>query len=257
MSSILLRITICTVALWLLAPGRVDATYSALGDYPMGGTYAGMLPCSDCGGIWVEVTLSDMGPDLGDGKGTFVMTQRFTGGVHGGTIVTTHGSWFGTFTDPRYTGNIALIYTTPEGTQAPALYFYCDHGRYLRLLPERSPDFGFAVQRGGFSMLQRVLPRPRFGPLTEQDSRGTIFARVGDEFTIVLPAASSDATLTEWTVNQPAQGVVVEGVYGSGNGTTFSSNFSLRAAKPGRVQLVFRSADHPGRTVTFSFDVSS
>ena len=257
MSSILLRITLCSIALWFLASGRVDATYSALGDYSMRGTYAGILPCSDCSGIWAEVTLNDMGVDLGEGKGTFVMTERFTGGAHGGAIVTTHGSWLGTFTDPKFTGNVALLYTTPEGTQAPPLYFYCDHGRYLRLLPDRSPDFAFALQRGGFSMLQRVLPRPRFGPLTEQDSRGTIFARVGDEFIVALPAGSLDATRTEWMVSKPAQGVVVEGLSGSGNGTTFSSDFSLRAAKPGRFRLMFRSADHPGRTVTFSFDVSS
>lgn len=66
------------------------------GEYPIYGTYRGVLPCADCVGVWTEVILVDLGTnpfEAGQGSGTFTMTQRFTGGVHGGATITTHGKW--------------------------------------------------------------------------------------------------------------------------------------------------------------------
>lgn len=66
------------------------------GEYPIYGTYRGVLPCSDCVGVWTDVILVDRGTnpfEPGQGSGTFTMIQRFTGGVHGGATITTHGKW--------------------------------------------------------------------------------------------------------------------------------------------------------------------
>ena len=66
------------------------------GEYPIYGTYRGVLPCADCVGTWTELILVDLGTnpfEPGQGSGTFTMTERFTGGVHGGASVSTHGKW--------------------------------------------------------------------------------------------------------------------------------------------------------------------
>jgi len=174
------------------------------------------------------------------------MTERFNRrGFTAGPSSRRTGSWFGTFTDPRYTGNIALIYTTPtKARKHSTLLLLAITGAICACSPCEARTSVLHCNSAGFRCCSAFF-RARGLGVDEQDSRGTIFARVGDEFTVALPAASSDATLTEWTVNQPAQGVVVEGVSGSGNGTTFSSDFSLRAAKPGRVQLVFPQRGSP------------
>jgi hypothetical protein len=52
------------------------------GELQMDGHYLGSVLCRDCAGIWTEITLVDAGPAWGSGSGTFVVIERFTGGVH-------------------------------------------------------------------------------------------------------------------------------------------------------------------------------
>lgn len=259
MNSSLVRVTICTVALALLGFARAEATLIPLGEYPMGGTYSGIVPCSDCAGIWTELTLNDTGVDAGQGKGTFVMTERFTGGVNRGDVVTERGSWstVAWVQGQSFTGTVELRYAKPDGTDAPPLYFYCDHGRYLRLIAERSSAFAFAAARPRFFPLQRVIPRGRFGPLTDKDAGRAIYARVGDEFEVTLPAPLADSTLGFWTIARgSARNIVTTGPWGSGNGDQYSSGFILKAVAPGNASVVFRSGDKQARTVTFSFEIA-
>ncbi|MGD0796499.1 MAG: hypothetical protein ABR910_02140 [Acidobacteriaceae bacterium] len=72
---------------------RASASVLPLGEYGMGGHYAGSVLYADCAGVWMEITLTDSGPDWGSGSGTFVMTERFTGGAHGGASVLAQGEW--------------------------------------------------------------------------------------------------------------------------------------------------------------------
>jgi len=53
------------------ADGQAIATLLPLGVYEMRGTYVGMLPCSNCAGIWTKVTLEDPGVNAGQGSGKF------------------------------------------------------------------------------------------------------------------------------------------------------------------------------------------
>jgi hypothetical protein len=245
------------VVVWIFGSGRVDATVMPVGDYSMRGTYAGILPCEDCAGIWTELTLNDMGVNTGVGKGTFLMTERYTGGIHGGAIVATQGSWLGAGVAQSYTGDVTLDYVTPGGEDAAPIYFYCDHGRYLRLLAARSKKFAFAEARPGFSLLQRELPHQLFGPLTEADSRAPIFARVGDVFEVRLTATSLKSTLTYWTIAPSTEkGVEAQGAGGSGNGDHYTSDFILRAVAAGRASVVFSGTDRRAPPVTFSFDIA-
>jgi len=101
------------------------------GDYEMRGTYEGVLFCSDCPGVWTEVTLEDNGPDLGIGRGTFVMTQRYSGGVHRGNSVVTTGTWIAISRDAFGTSGLVKLQGT-YGDVTPR-YFLCEGGRRLRV----------------------------------------------------------------------------------------------------------------------------
>ena len=57
------------------------ASILPVGGYGMEGRYLGSGVCRDCAGIWTEITLVDTGHDWGSGRGTFVMIERFTGGM--------------------------------------------------------------------------------------------------------------------------------------------------------------------------------
>jgi hypothetical protein len=253
----LIRLVVCSFAFSLMTMGEANATAHGFDQYTMRGAYEGILPCSDCGGVWAKLILNDNGLNGGEGKGTFVMTERFTGGVRGGATVTIRGNWIeaGTTSGMAYIGNVELLPATSEGKTPAPITFFCDQGRYLRLLIEDSPDYAFALGRSRFPVLQRVFSHPQFGPLIASDNPTNVFARVGDEFTIELPARSIETTLTAW-VPETSPGVLVIGVYGSGNGASFFSDFTATAAKPGHFIVNFRSAENPRRTVTFSFEIA-
>ena len=152
-------------------------TYAALfgpGQYPMGGKYVGVLPCAHCAGVWTEVTLIDPGPNLGSGFGTFVMTERFTGGVHGGATVTTRGLWSTVKRDDNYTGTLELRGERLDGNEAAPRYFYCDHGNSLRMLDSARHELSDKKS----AILQRDVPslsvmQPVPGPVTKAESGTT------------------------------------------------------------------------------------
>ncbi len=242
------------LALSLLTMWYAQATGLRFGDYPMRGEYAGVLLCSDCAGVWTEVTLDDPGVNAGQGSGTYVMTERFTGGIHGGSTVTTRGTWSTVDRDKvdPYTGTLELVGAERNGEVPARRMFFCDHGRSLRLL--KMGDLAVAVSER--VTLQRVTPIPPFGPLTEAASHDTAVGRVGDTFEIDLPAPSGGATLTAWTLHKPSsRSVALETVEGSGNGNAFISVFLVKCVAPGNTRLAFRSATDPPRTISFLFHV--
>jgi hypothetical protein len=111
------------------------------GDYEMRGKYQGVLFCSDCPGVWTEVTLEDSGPNLGIGRGAFVMTERYTGGIHGGETVVTTGQW------------LELRAATKN---AQPRYFRCEGGRRLT---EANADGTLVTVHMPQNALTRVIPR--------------------------------------------------------------------------------------------------
>jgi hypothetical protein len=231
----------------------VFASLLAPGTYPMSGHYIGTLPCDDCGGVWTDVNLVDPGPNNGQGSGTFIMKQRFTGGFHGGTTLVTHGSW-ATVEPNVMNGYSGIIELRDESGETPR-YFDCDQGRSLRLLD--SSKHGISSPKN--TSLKRVIPvpRPTFGPYVESDSSTLIQGRVGDTFEIRLPAASSKATLTAWKAQKSTSQVLrIDTGFGSGDGNTFSSVFHLKALAPGRQKVEFQSTEGPTHRVIFSFEMS-
>lgn len=56
------------------------------------GTYAGTLPCADCGGISTTLTLMSKSP-LHTGDGTFVLTEEYLGSRDGDRRVDSRGRW--------------------------------------------------------------------------------------------------------------------------------------------------------------------
>jgi len=230
----------------------------AAGEYPTAGKYIGVLPCADCAGIWTEIVLTDPGPNLGQGNGTFVTTERFTGGIHGGAIVTTRGSWstvsWNTIGRNDSVATLKLIGKGSGETVSPARYFLCNHGLSLEL--RATADRGTDTIEPG--TLRRVIPLPSFGPVTETDSKNTLYGTVGDSFEITLPASSMDTALHAWKMTSPvSQIVALMGVTGSKNQNAFATDVMLKAVAPGQIRLEFRSMQDPAKVVTFSFDITN
>lgn len=247
-----------TVGLGLLALTfpLAHAEWLGPGEYPIRGKYVGTLPCTDCAGIWTEINLADGGNDTGEGYGAFVITERFSGGAHGGDTTTTHGTWLTTkrSTGMSQTGTLELRGEKRDGETPMIWHFYCDHGRSLRLLDARGDEFA----RSKKSTLQRVIPppRPEFGPLTEMDNGAVLSARVGDVFEVALPAASLSDSRSAWTMKQPVSNcVVLISVAGTGADNAFSTVFRLRAAAQGSIRVEFPNARNSMRIVAFTFDV--
>lgn len=122
-----------SVAVALMAPVTAQGTPLAPGDFPMAGTYTGRLPCADCTAIETKLTLDDRGVNAGAGNGSFVMTERFVGGLLDGETSTLLGKWSTVqwVKNAEYTGRLKLQPIAHGALPAPR-YFYCDHGRSLR-----------------------------------------------------------------------------------------------------------------------------
>lgn len=128
-----LRLIAYSAALALTAPVAAQGTPLASGDFPIGGTYTGRLSCADCTAIETKLTLDDRGVNAGAGNGSFVMTERFIGGLLDGETSTLLGKWSTVHwvKNAEYTGRLKLQPTAHGALPAPR-YFYCDHGRSLR-----------------------------------------------------------------------------------------------------------------------------
>jgi len=223
----------------------------------MEGKYIGVLLCADCAGVWTEVTLEDSGADWGEGSGTFVMTERFTGGAHGAANITTRGKWstLNWVKNENYTGTIELRGGESDGHTRTPRHFYCDHGRSLRPLDDN---------QGGQSWLspaelERVIPPPRplFGPVTEAQRDAILQGQIGDVFEIALPASSLQDSRSAWKMKPSASPVVaLELTHGRGAQNVFTTVFQLKAAAPGKVRVEFQNSQNPERTVTFTFQVT-
>jgi NlpE N-terminal domain len=225
------------------------------GEYPIHGTYRGVLPCADCVGVWTEVILVDFGPfEPGQGSGTFTSTERFTGGVHGGASITTHGKWSTIKWDGFGAGTIELRIEDRDGKHRAPQRFYCDHGRSLRLLFSKTNEIVFNRQ----DTLERVIPPPlpQF-ILTDRDNNAPIIGRVGDAFQIDLPTTLAHENNT-WVMKQPvSRSMALEGQLGSGilpdHATT---TFFLRAIAPGNVRIEFQRVKGPSMMLASSFEIT-
>lgn len=222
------------------------------GDYEMRGTYVGVLLCADCPGVWTELKLVDNGPNTGSGSGTFELHERYTGGVHGGREIVTGGTWTTLKFVDFSTGTIKLA--ADSGQKPKTRYFFCDHGRSLRML---DPS-GHEVQtpRQDQIVLQRVIPLPRreFGPLTEDQQNATSFGRVGDCFAIMLPSTQRDWQ-TKWHL-APTRTMQERTRFGGSSWQPgMFTFFILQAVAPGTEVLQFTNTD--GATVRFSFEITS
>jgi hypothetical protein len=245
------------VCLLLLLSSLCAANASILpaGEYGMEGRYLGSVLCQDCAGIWTEITLIDTGPDWGSGNGTFVMIERFTGGVHGGATVLSQGDWSAVdwVKGADYTGTIELRPEKNGGSSATPRYLFCDHGRSLRILNRDKSSISTLRP----VKLERFIPAPEpHFLMTDADAGTTVYARVGDTIILALPVASMATYRTAWTMKGPAaQCVTIYSITGSGNGNAFSSDFTLKAAAPGKVHLEFQSAAQPSRSIGYEFEV--
>jgi hypothetical protein len=249
--SLILATVIATISL-----RPVSAAITVPGEYSMRGTYEGVLPCSDCPGVWTVLTLYDPRVDLGEGSGTFDMSERFTGGSRAGTTVTTHGTWsiVAWKREQGYTGTIELKSDGNGDASAPR-YFYGYHGRVLWMT---NADGSLVSDQ--HRELQRFIPPPppQFGPLTLENANRLVEARVGDTFDVELPAESLIAAATGggWkVVSPPTAGVDVANFNGTGDGKHYFGVFHIRAIDPGRTTLEFFNAAD-ARHVRFTIDIS-
>lgn len=225
------------------------------GEYPIQGTCRGVLPCADCVGVWTELILVDLGPlEPGQGSGTFTRTERFTGGVHGGASITTHGKWSTIKSDGFSAGTIELRVENHDGKHRAPQRFYCDYGRSLRLLFDTPNETVFNRQDN----LERVIPPPlpQF-ILTDRDNNAPIIGRVGDAFQIDLPTTPAHE-LDAWVMKQPtSRSMVLEGRLGSGilpdRATT---TFFLKATARGNVRIEFQRVRGPSMMLAFSFEIT-
>lgn len=225
------------------------------GEYGMDGFYVGSVLCQDCSGIWTEITLVDAGPDWVSGSGTFVLIERYTGGVHGGNTVISRGDWRTVewVKGGDYTGTMELRPEKKDGNSATPSYLFCDRGRSLQILNQARSR----ISADKPITLPRVIPRPepRF-LVSDADSGLTLRARVGDGFELALPVASLATYRTAWTMKPPAaQCMTIHTITGSGNGNAFKSDFTLKAAAPGKVHLEFQSDEQPSRSLAYTFEV--
>lgn len=227
-------------------------------EYPIRGTYRGVLPCMDCVGVWTELILVDLGTNPfspGQGSGTFTMTERFTGGVHAGASIKTHGKWSTIEPDGFGAGTIELRVESSDPKPPAPRRFYCDHGRSLRLLSAKSNEIVFNRQ----DTLERVIPPPlpQF-ILTEKDSNVPIVARVGDTFQIDLPTTLKAHADDAWVMKKPASRSIATtpGVSSIILPDRIITSFLLEAAAPGMVRIEYQRVKGPPMMVTFLFEVT-
>jgi hypothetical protein len=252
---LLLGAIFTSFALVFLPLQPVRAYLVTPGEYPIHGTYRGVLPCVDCVGVWTELILVDLGPlEPGQGSGTFTMTERFTGGVHGGASIRTHGKWSTIKSDGFSAGTIELRVEDRDGKHRAPQRFYCDYGRSLRLLFAKPNETVFNRQ----DTLERVIPPPLPGfILTDRDNNAPIIGRVGDTFQIDLPTTPAHE-LDAWVMKQPtSRSMALEGRLGSGilpdHATT---TFFLKAIASGNVRIEFERVKGPSTMLTFSFEIT-
>ena len=228
------------------------------GEYPIHGTYRGVLPCADCVGVWTEVILVDLGTnpfEPGQGSGTFTMTERFTGGVHGGASVTTHGKWWTIKPDGFGAGALELRVEGHDGGLLAPRSFYCDHGRSLQLLDSKSNVVVFNRP----DTLERVIPppRPQFW-VTERDNNKPIMGRVGDTFQIDLPTTLETHSSDAWVMKQPIlpemklEVQADESILPDRPTTTFL----LTAIAPGTIRIEFQRVKGPSMNVALPFQIA-
>lgn len=229
------------------------------GEYPIHGTYRGVLPCADCVGVWTELILVDPGMNpfkSGQGSGTFTMTERFTGGIHAGASFTTHGRWSTIKPDGLGGGTIELRVEASDSKSPATRRFYCDHGRSLRLLFAKPNEIVFNRQ----DTLERVIPPPlpQF-ILTDRDSNALIVARIGDAFQIDLPTTLETHASDAWVMKQPASGsmALTTQVDSSVLPDRPTTTFLLKAVAPGIVHIEFQRVKGPPMMVTFPFEITS
>jgi hypothetical protein len=228
------------------------------GEYTIYGTYRGVLPCADCIGVWTEVILVDLGTnpfERGQGSGTFTMTERFTGGVHGGASITTHGKWSTIQPDGFGAGTLELRVEGRDGKLLAPRHFYCDHGRSLRLLDSNRNVIAFDRP----DALERVIPapRPQFR-VTDSDNNAAIMGRVGDTFKIDLPTTLETHAFDAWVMEQPtSHGMAVEAQQDSSILPAHpTTTFLLTAIAPGTVRIEFQRVKGPSMMVGFLFQIS-
>ncbi|HTU71313.1 MAG TPA: copper resistance protein NlpE N-terminal domain-containing protein [Candidatus Baltobacteraceae bacterium] len=242
-----------SIACAILVLLRFSAGAAALpfGYYPLRGQYTGVLPCSDCPGVWTELTLVDPGPDLGLGRGTFVMTERFTGGRHGGAVVATQGTW-STLERLSLAGTLEL---QSASWTAPRYFSYVGGLSLEPLDDRRQPISGVSM----LHHLRRVIPptRMEFGPLLAATSGTTVVARVGDRFDVALATSGPSDSPDSWSIARTTSpSVTLDQKYGSSLAglTGTYSIFVLKAIEPGAASVTFRNRKG-SQTVTFSFRV--
>lgn len=243
-------IALTALFLNLSVTASAQASLVPAGAYEIRGTYVGVLTCADCPGIWTELTLVDNGPNSGSGSGSFELHERYTGGVHGGSEVITHGTWTTLKFLDFSTGTIKLVYDGDRQNRQ-VRYFFCDHGRSLRMLDALAHEIPAPQDQ---LVLQRVIPLPRrqFGPLTVDQRNTTSIGKVGDYFEIMLPATQSDWR-TKWHAST-SRIMVQRGQFGGSSWQPgIFTFFLLQAVAPGTDALRFTTDD--GTTVTFSFEI--
>jgi len=228
------------------------------GEYPIRGTYRGVLPCADCVGVWTELILVDLGTnpfEPGQGSGTFTMTERFTGGVHGGASISTHGKWSTIKPDGFGAGTIELRVESSDPKPLAPRRFYCEHGRSLTLLFDKPNQVVFNRQ----DTLERVIPPPlpQF-VLTEKNSNVPIVARVGDTFQINIPTTLKAHADDAWIMKQPASRSIgtTRSVWADILPDRIITSFLLEAAAPGMARIEYERVKGPPMTVTFLFKIT-
>ena len=249
------KLVVVAVVSMMLMPAVVRATAMRPGDYEIRGTYEGVLFCLDCVGVWTQLTLEDSGPNIGIGRGTFVMSERFSGGVHKGETILTTGSWRAISLDDWGTSGLLELRGT---TSSAPRYFQCEGGRDLIT----AKADGTADYRGPHqieqSRLTRVMPpaRPVFASLGEDDAERIVYGRVGDRFSIHLslkrgntsPPDASTFALAD--VRQVPAAPAVLDVYGR------EAFVDIIAANPGTATLRFENRAKPRRLLSFHFQIS-
>jgi hypothetical protein len=254
---LLVAALLASIAFGLLTFHPARAYLVPPGEYPMAGTYKGVLPCADCIGVWTEVVLVDLGTnpfDPGQGSGTFTMTERFTGGVHGGTSITTHGKWSTIHRDGFGAGTIELRAEGLDGKSLAPRQFYCDHGRSLHLRFKSN-----VVVFNRPDTLERVIPppRPQFW-VTERENNKPIMGRVGDTFQIDLPTTLETHSSDAWVMKQPIlpemelEVQADESILPDRPTTTFL----LTAIAPGTLRIEFQRVKGPSMSVDLPFQIA-
>lgn len=248
---------LASIAFTLLTLHPARAYLVPPGEYPMAGTYRGVLPCADCIGVWTEVILVDLGTnpfEPGQGSGTFTMTERFTGGGHGGASITTHGKWSTIQRDGFGAGTLELRVEGPAGRPLAPRHFYCDHGRSLRLLFKSN-----VVVFNRPDTLERVIPppRPQFW-VTESQNNKAIMGRVGDTFQIDLPTTLETHSSDAWVMKGPmSPGMALEAQEDASIlPARPTTTFLMKAVAPGTTRIEFQRVKGPSMTVVLLFQIA-